>query len=80
MVYVVMEDALSDLLSRLDMGGEVEGAAEPPPPKVLEELSLEGVVKHIRKIQASDNSEQYNILSDYLNWLLDFFFLFQSVK
>ena len=35
----------------------VSGQAPPPRSKVLEELNLEGVVKFIKKLQDSDNSE-----------------------
>lgn len=55
-----MEEAITNLqskLAELDVGGE-EG---PPPPKVLEEVTVEGVVKHFRKLQASDNSESTRI-------------------
>jgi hypothetical protein len=48
-----MEELLSQL-GHLKMG---EGDPPPPPPKVLEELTLVGVVKHMRKLQESGNSE-----------------------
>lgn len=50
--------ALQSQLGMLNVGDE--GSAEPPP-KVLEDLTVEGVVKHIRKLQASGNSECCNI-------------------
>lgn len=34
----------------------------PPPERVLDELTVEGVVKHIKKLQASDNSEMRYLL------------------
>ena len=53
------ETALSALQARLGAlgisGGEdLEGSK---PPKVLDELTLEGVVNHIKKLKSSDNSE-----------------------
>ena len=47
-------------LGQLGIGGDGEGEGESqPPPKVLEELTIEGVVKHIQKLKSSENSEQY---------------------
>lgn len=49
--------SLQDRLAQLGLeGGEEGDQAAQAPPKVLEELTLEGVVKHIQKLK-SDNSE-----------------------
>lgn len=49
-----MEDLLSKF-GTLNVGDD--GAPAEPPPKVLDELTVEGVVKHIRRLQSSENSE-----------------------
>lgn len=54
-----MEDLLYKL-SHLEV--DEEGESPTPPPKVLEELTLVGVVKHIRKLQESANSESHEEL------------------
>lgn len=54
-----MEEALRDLqakLGQLDVSDDDEKL-----PNVLEPLSLEGVVKHIKKLQESENSEFLSI-------------------
>lgn len=51
-----MEEALRALQSQLGQL-EVGEDGEKELPKVLESLSLEGVVKHIQKLQESGNSE-----------------------
>lgn len=43
---------LQSKLGMLSVGDETSA----PPPKVLDELTVEGVVKCIRKLQASGNS------------------------
>ncbi len=68
-----MEEALRDLrakMGHLGVGGSgaEEGESQPPPkPKVLEELTLEGVVKHIRKLQETDNSRSKEEIQLLLN-------------
>ena len=51
-----MEELLAKL-NFLGLGGQGGGDTPPPPPKVLEDLTLVGVVKHIRKLQESGNSK-----------------------
>lgn len=41
-----------------ELGLRDEDSPAEPPPKVLEELTVNGVVKHIQKLQASDNSKK----------------------
>ncbi len=48
--------ALQAKLGQLGIGGDKEEGGSQPP-KVLGELTLEGVVKHIQKLMISDNSE-----------------------
>lgn len=52
------EEALSALLGQLGVG---EDGDREVPPKVLEPLSLEGVVKHIQKLQKCGNSESCHV-------------------
>ena len=51
--------ALEELLSRLRVSAQQQGddTTVERPPKVLDDLTLDGVVKHIRKVEASDNSK-----------------------
>ena len=53
---------LQDRLAQLGLEGHGEGdEAVQTPPKVLEELTLEGVVKHIQKLKSSDNSKKIQV-------------------
>lgn len=56
-----MEDLLNKL-SHLEVDEDEEGELPPPPPKVLEEFTLVGVVKHLKKLQESGNSESHEEL------------------
>lgn len=51
----VILNAMEELLAKLKMSGQ-GGETQPLPPKVLEDLTLVGVVKHIQQLQESDNS------------------------
>lgn len=51
--------ALQEKMGKLHVGGGEEQA--PPPPKVLDELTVEGVVKHIRKLQAAPAGKSESI-------------------
>ena len=48
---LIMEAEVGNLGSKLNVQDTET------PPKILEELTVEGVVKHIKKLQASGNSE-----------------------
>jgi len=60
---------MDDLESRLSELSVEDG--EPPPPRVLEEVTVEGVVKHFKKLQTSDNSESFKAssLSSFISFI-----------
>ena len=50
-------ERLASKLGSLNVAGN-----EDQPPKVLEDLTIEGVVTHIKKLQSSENSELLNYM------------------
>ncbi len=49
-----------------------------PKPKVLEDVSLAGIVQHIQKITSSDDSTEHRLVFACHNWL--FVVLFQPKR
>ena len=54
---VLPVDRLAELLAGQLQVGEDEGAAAVEKPKVLDELSIDGIVTHLKKIMASEDSK-----------------------
>lgn len=52
-----MEDLLQKLTALSTRGAGEEEGEQADLPKVLEEVTLRGVVKHIRKLASSENRE-----------------------
>ena len=57
---------ISELLARLQLQAEEKAATATPKPKVLDELTAEGVVKRIQEIEKSKDSQSYIYLYQHV--------------